>query len=223
MKDRKKFTATKPTKNPLSLFQNQKSKNTKKGNKISDAKITYLESLFLMDGITAYQAAKLADVDIDTAQRYFDDFTEQLLREDEYETWAYRQKRVRARSLEGITKKILFVSQQRAELERTLSALLYYKNGKDVLISIPVDEMDHTKILRYNTSIMALTEQLIELQAQFDAIDSTPPADVILQHEINQMIKENTHQYITAENENRKDEAAGTTATTTPAKKKKKA
>ena len=161
--------------------------------KISDDQKKQLELLFFQDGITPATAAKLVNVDYDTAVRYFDQFAENLIRDGEYESWAYRQKRVRARSLEGTTQKIIFVTEQRARLEMQLSQLTHVKAPKSEgghMIAIHADELDKNMVLRYNRQITEMTQQLMELQHTYDAIDSKPPSDVIMKHEIQQMVND---------------------------------
>ena len=154
-----------------------------------------LENLFLMDGITPYAAAKIVGCMYPTAVRYFDEWAENLIASPDYETWAYRQKRVRARALEGITKKIMFVTQQRKDLERIVGNLMYEKK-KDKETKLEKLElldpryMNHPVILGYQGRITTLTQQLMELQSEYDAIDAAPPAEVILKKEIGQLINE---------------------------------
>ena len=142
-----------------------------------------LQNLFLMDGITPFQASKVVGVHRATAQRYFDMWAEELVHEPEHESWAYRQNRVRARALEGITKKIIYVNRQRYNLEQVLDRQMFIKDDDGEFLK-SADNMQDNLVLAYNHSIMELTAQLMTLQDEYDAIDSQPPAAVILKQEI---------------------------------------
>ena len=159
-------------------------------NTISKDKERELENLFLMDGITPYQAARIVDIKFETARRYFSMWSERLISDPEYESFASRQKRVRARALEGYTRKIMFITNQRNNLEKTLSNLIYMKNKKDELVLRPTDKMKHDLVLAYNSKIAVLNQQLMELQNSYDAVDARPPADVILRQEMTEMLHE---------------------------------
>ena len=165
------------------------------GRKLDPATVRELENLFLMDGITPFAAARIVGCNFETARRYFDEWAENLLSTPEHETWAYRQRRVRARALEGITKKIMFVTRQRSDMERIVGNMMYskVKHKETKLETIELKDpmyIEHGVVLGYQQRITALTQQLMELQAEYDAIDAAPPADVILKKELLQMHNE---------------------------------
>ena len=157
---------------------------------ISDEKKMRLQELFLMDGITPYQAARVADVKFETAKRYFEMWSEELVDDPQYETWVQRQRRVRVRSLEGYTKKIIPITEQRNTLEKIVANLTFRKNKKKELKIKNSDDLDHGIILAYIAKIAVLNQQLIELQDRYDAVDSQPPAVIILQKEMADMLNE---------------------------------
>lgn len=156
---------------------------------LEDGKIRELEVLFFMDGITPYRAGQITGIDADTCKRYFEDWAEQLIH-DQDETWAQRQKRVRARALEGIAKKITDINVRKTVLETILSNLLYFKARDGELKLKSMGNMDHDYVLAYEAKIQAIDRQLTELQAEYDSIEAKPPAEIILRQELLNMLEE---------------------------------
>ncbi len=176
-------------------------KTTNKRESLNAAKKAELEYLFLMDGITAYAASKHVGCKRETAVRYFDQWAEALLQDPDHETWAYRQKCVRVRALEGYTRKIMSVTKQKGDMERIVGNLMYKekttgkgKTEKKTLVLKDPDSMDHAVILGYQGRITNVNQQLMELQEAYDAIDSKPPAEIILKQEFMQMLNESKTQ-----------------------------
>ena len=164
-------------------------KKPRKSNEcISEAKKSQLRDLFMMDGITPYQASQIAQVHRLTANRYFDQWANELIEEPDHESWAYRQRRVRVRALEGITRKILYVNSQRTNLKRVLDRHLF-TNAKDEILK-PMEQVQDNLIISYNKTIMDLTGQLMMLHDEYDAIDAQPPASIILKKEIMDLANE---------------------------------
>ena len=183
----KKDKPTQTNNNVKQLILSKKSPNNNKT--ISHEKQEQLEELFIMDGITPYQAAKVVGIHQKTANRYFEQWAEELIQEPDHESWAYRQKRVRVRALEGITKKIIYVNSQRDNLQQVQHRLMFVKEGDEFVLK-PEEYLKDNLVLAYNRGIMELTSQLMELQDEYDAIDSQPPASVILKHEIIELANE---------------------------------
>jgi len=59
------------------------------------------------------------------------------------------------------------------------------------------DEEEHYTILNYEGKILAIDKHLAELQAEYDAIEAKPPADIILRKEVKAIIDE-VHASLTA-------------------------
>lgn len=150
-----------------------------------------LKTLFFMDGITSYAASQTLGIDPETARRYFQQWADELTEDPEHEKWAVRQKRVRARALEGIALKILALSKRKNVYEKILLNLLYFKDDRtDEPKLKSAGTMDHPVILNYETRILALDRHLAELQAEYDAIDAKPPAEIILRTEVAEILGE---------------------------------
>ena len=164
-------------------------KPTENNKTISKEKEDQLRDLFTMDGITPYQASQVVGIHRATALKYFEQWANELIDDPEHESWAFRQKRVRVRALEGVTKKIIFVSTQRTNLEKILDRHLFITNGKEKTMK-PPEQIQDNLILAYNRTIMDLTGQLMILHDEYDAIDSQPPAAVILKQEILELASE---------------------------------
>ena len=182
------------------------SKKKRANHQISEDKERSLQELFLMDGITPFQAARIVGVKFDTAKRYFEMWCDELIEDPEHETWVQRQRRVRVRSLEGYAKKIIAITEQRNIMEKILVNLTFTRdektkgdtvssfigmkdNAKNLKFKSPED-LQHDLILSYNTKIAVLNQQLLELQDKYDAVDSQPPAIIILQKEMADMLNE---------------------------------
>lgn len=157
---------------------------------ITPAQEKELETLFFMDGITPYRASKIVGISRETAGKYFESWSADLITDEGYETWAVRQKRVRARALEGIAKKIIELSTRRHTLERIYGNFIYKKGKEDKLEIKPWNEIPHELVLNYESRLLALDRHLAELQAEYDSIEAKPPAEIILKQELLAMIEE---------------------------------
>lgn len=161
--------------------------------KLLDAdKFKTLESLFLMDGITPYQAAKIVGISYNTARLYFKDWAEELTEDEAHETWAMREKRVRARALEGIAKKIVAASERLRHIERIYGNIILKKDPKNSkkLITKHPNEIDPVLSSIYEKQIRMTEIFLTELQQQFDGIEMMPPAEAILERELEKLVAE---------------------------------
>lgn len=167
-------------------------RHNRKASKITKDQEAQLEMLFFMDGITSYAASKQVGIAKQTAREYFEMWAADLVSDNEYETWAQRQKRVRARALEGIAKRILELSTRKNTLVTIYENLIFNKPGKDgefTGIKGPA-LMEHELVLSYDTRILALDRHLAELQAEYDSIEARPPAEIILRQELLAMMEE---------------------------------
>lgn len=158
--------------------------------KISESQEKELETLFFMDGITPYRAAKIVGIALETATRYFEMWSADLITDEGYETWAQRQKRVRARALEGIAKRIIELSTRRNTLERIYGNFIYKEPKKGNLKLKDINLIPHELVLNYETRLLALDRHLAELQAEYDSIEAKPPAEIILRQELLAMLDE---------------------------------
>ncbi len=157
---------------------------------ISEAQEHELETLFFMDGITPYRASKIVGISLETATKYFEMWSADLITDEGYETWAQRQKRVRARALEGIAKKIIEQSTRRHTLERIYGNFIYKKGKENELELKDINLIPHELVLNYETRLLALDKHLAELQAEYDSIEAKPPAEIILRQELLAMLDE---------------------------------
>ena len=161
---------------------------------ISKARVIALKEMFLMDGITYTQAAKLAGVNPKTAREKFMAWAQELVEDENYEGWVQRQQRVRARALEGITKQILSVQEHLDTLQRIYNGIVFVPpgiaaDGQPTEARIkPVEEIDHTAQRVYAAQIQEVQQMLGNLRAESLVIQSAPPPDVILDREIEQAI-----------------------------------
>ena len=158
--------------------------------KISKEQLLELEELFLMDGITPNQAGKIVGVRFETAKSYFEKWAEDLVDDEHYETWVDRQKRIRARALEGITKDILATTERLRHLEVVFANIILTKNEKGALITKNVTEINHKLQYTYETQIRHNVELLAELKAQAFVISSAVPVNIILDRELSKAIAE---------------------------------
>jgi len=157
---------------------------------ITPAQEKELETLFFMDGITAYRASKIVGVSRETATKYFEMWSADLITDEGYETWAQRQKRVRARALEGIAKRIIELSTRRHTLERIYGNFIYKKGKEEELELKNMNLIPHELVLNYETRLLSLDRHLAELQAEYDSIEAKPPAEIILRQELLAMLDE---------------------------------
>ena len=163
----------------------------RKESKITEDQEAQLEMLFFMDGITSYAASRQVGVAKETAKQYFEMWAADLVSESDYETWTQRQKRVRARALEGIAKRVIELSTRKNILVTIYENLIFNKPNKEGKIGIKGPAlMKHELILLYDARILALDKQLIELQAEYDSIEAKPPAEIILRQELLNMLEE---------------------------------
>ncbi len=161
--------------------------------KISKEKEIELEEYFIMDGITPNQAAKLTGITRPTVKLYFDMWAEELISEPDHETWAYRMKRVRVRSLEGYTKKIIKYTSRREMYDKMIFQMTHIekktkdeKTGEETVEFVlkSLSKIPHNKVLSYEGKLQTLDNQLILLQNLYDAMDAQAPGDILLKQEI---------------------------------------
>jgi len=160
--------------------------------RITDDQIRELKLLFFMDGITPSAAATQVGCSRPTVKRYWQEWADDLIDDPEHERWVVKHQRVMARALEGLAKKILALSKRKHTLERIYANLIYKKpeEGKEPTEIKYLTTEEHYTILNYEGKILAIDKHLAELQAEYDAIEAKPPADIILRKEVAAIIDE---------------------------------
>lgn len=153
--------------------------------KISEEQLEILEQLFFMGGITSYQASKQCNIDPKTAKSYFEEWAEKLTDDPQHESWITKEKKIRARVLESITKQIIPVKENLQHFEKLLAALLYHK--KDGIL-VPNTSVDLDSVERIEKIVRANRIYFTELQQQYSAIEMTPPVESILEIELEKYI-----------------------------------
>lgn len=169
-----------------------KEKKNTPSKQIPEEKRAYLEELFLMGGITPYQASRLVGIHHTTASTYYKEWSEVLVESEGHDDFVVREKRARAQALESITKTIIGVRKRRQDLERILGNLIYKKDEKDPekFELKDVIFLEHPVILGYTSQIRQEEVFLTELQLQYDTIKRTPPVEAILDREVEKLIGE---------------------------------
>ena len=137
---------------------------------LSKDKQEKLKDLFLEGGMTPFQASKIVKCDHKTAGEYFKKFAIEITHEENHEDWFSREKRVRQRALEGYSTKIQEIREQIRSLRTFLDDAIKRK--------------DDEKIERYERIIRQNTILMIDLLDRFDALEMTPPTEVLLEQEI---------------------------------------
>jgi len=129
-----------------------------------------LKELFLESGITPFQASKKLDISPHTAKHYFIKFADQLTKQETHEDWFSREKRVRARALEGYSTSI---DKIRKRIEQY-----------DKLLDISIKQKDHKLIEQYERIVRNETVIIIDLLDRFDGLEMAAPTEVLLAKEI---------------------------------------
>ena len=181
-----------------STSSNKKQKEKAKQNHtLSPEQLQELENMFLMGGITSYQAAKFLHIAPKTAKIYFTDWAEQLISDPEHIPWVQKEKRARARALESLTKQIIPVMTTLTWFEKILHLLLIAKKEKktdkdtlDQARSTSTDTDTSNKISNTERIVRLNRIYLSELQQQYFSIDMMPPAEAILELELEKYIAE---------------------------------
>ena len=154
------------------------------GHRLTEDEKEELRDLFLMDGITYTQAGLKAGVTPQTAKKYFRMLAEEVVEQEGYKGWVDRQRRVRARTLEGITKQIIEVTEHLRDIQTIYDNIIKTENG-DIRNA---EDIDHGAQSKYASQIRETMEMLNVLRAQSTLIQSSPPADIILDREIEKAI-----------------------------------
>ena len=154
------------------------------GRRLTEDEKKELRDMFLMDGITYTQAALQVGADPRTVKHYFRRLAEEVVEKENYETWMDRQHRVRARTLEGITKQIIEVTEHLRDIQTIYDNIIKTEDGK----VRKADDIDHTAQGKYAAQIRETMEMLATLRADALVIQSAPPPDVVLDREIEQAI-----------------------------------
>ena len=141
-----------------------------KGGTLPKAKKELLKELFLESGITSYQASEKSKINYKTVRKYFEEFAGELTTDENHEDWFDREKRVRARALEGYSKNI---KQIRDDIKK-------YR----VILTDKLNEKDDAGIDQYERIIRNQTVIMIDLVERFDALEMAPPTEVLLDKEI---------------------------------------
>ncbi len=165
--------------------ETRKSKKTTRT--LTSVKITELEQLFFIGGITSYAASKEVGIDPKTAKVYFIEFAEKLTEDEDHIPWATREKHARARYLESITRRVIKIKTRLEYYDNKLTKIITIeKNGK----KIPDYNADINKIEKWDRLVRNTSLELNELQSEFALMDSMIPTDVLLQHELEKMVNE---------------------------------
>ena len=159
-----------------------------RGEKIDPQKQLELKDMFLMDGITYTQAAILVGCSPRTAKNWFLKWAEELVEDPGYEPWVKRQARVRARTLEGITKQIIKVNDHMTEIQQIYDGII--KDGAGNMRK--PDDIDHSAQRQYASQIKETFNMLSILRAESAVLQAAPPPDVVLDREIEQSIATRT-------------------------------
>jgi hypothetical protein len=189
-----------PTSRKLLVLKKTGRKTPKESKEMQEV----LRELFLEDGMTAYQAAQITGNHFRTVQNYFDEWADEIIKVSGHETWIAREKRVRARALEGISKKLTSVRTRLAKLYSILDELIEvrslvtkHEKALDRKLQAVVNTLDDDKFDKLNSEIeryeriVRLNDILAsELQIQFDSIEMMPPSEAILDRELEKLIAE---------------------------------
>ena len=187
--------------------EKKQAKDRKGGPKTKPQKKKMLEELkeiFLLDGMTAYQASQQTEYDFKTVQNYFNQWADEIIDAEGHEDWVEREARVRTRSLEGVSKKLTTVRERLTKLHKILDELIDTRTlltskekQKDKKIQKIIDSLDSDKTEKLNVEVERY-ERIVrlndimssELQQQYDAIEMMPPAEAILDRELEKLIAE---------------------------------
>lgn len=182
--------------------QYKKQYGTGQGRRLTEQQKRELQELFYMDGITAWHAHKLTGVTYRAVKKYFQVWGEELVNDEEHEPWTEKQKRVRARSLEGLTRQIVNVQTRLTTLEHQYAQLTRDthevggssggtgKNKKIIHKYKHVSQINPQLQYGLDDQLRKNTILLEELKAQAFAIQMLPPADVILEKEVEKQLAE---------------------------------
>ena len=170
--------------------------------KLSTAKHTHLEHVFFMNGITVHRASQLTGIREETVKKYFKRWSDALIAEQD-ETWAERQKRVRARALEGLAMKLTECRERRNTLYNVYQQLLFTKTGitinsptgkkvkktKNTMLKLRhLSDIEHDLVLNYEAKLQTLDKHLLDIDTEYNAMDCKPPNETVLQAELTLMI-----------------------------------
>lgn len=158
---------------------------------ISENQKQELENFFLMR-ITSYQAAKTVGVSPQTAKTYYDLWAEELTEDAGHEPWFKREKRARARSLEGISQQIIRIMKRLDYLNRIFYKLILKQDpkNKENFILKSVDEINHHYVQLYEKAIRMNETFLADQQDHYSAIEIIPPSEDVLDREVEKLIGE---------------------------------
>lgn len=160
----------------------------KSNNKLSPDKLSELESLFLMGGISSYQSAKQVGVDPKTSAIYFEEWAEKLVADEDHLTWATKEKFAKARYKEALTKRMIKVRSRLTYFENLLTRVITIKSKNKK--REPNYELTADFIEKYEKLVRLTEIQYNELQQEYAAIDMMPPTEVLLQKEIERILNE---------------------------------
>jgi len=181
--------------------QPQDRKTGRKSGKEKDTMLTQLKELFLMDGMTSYQASQETNYNFRTVSNYFKTWADEIIDTEGHENWIEREGRIRTRSLEGTSKKLHTVRIRLSKLQIILDDLLTLRSFtttkdslnakiKKLISSLDSDGIDklNVEIERYERIVRNNDILSSELQQQYDAIEMMPPAEAILDRELELLI-----------------------------------
>lgn len=176
-------------------YQKQTNTGTGQGRRLTEQQKRELEELFYMDGITAWHAHKLTGVSYRAVKKYFLDWGEKLVTDEQYESWIEKQKRVRARALEGLTQQIVNVQTRLSTLQNQYSQITQDiqeigqgRNKRIITKHRHVSNIDPQLQYGIDDQLRKNTILLEDLKAQAFAIQMMPPAEAIIEQEMEKAI-----------------------------------
>jgi len=145
--------------------------------------LTLLKELFLIDGMTAYQASEESDYDFKTVSNYFKEWADDIIETECHENWIDGEARIRTRSLEGTSMKLTVIRKRLSKLQIILDDLITLRTFTAPNDKLPakiqklINSLDSDKIDKLNQEIERY-ERIVrnndilssELQQQHDVL-----------------------------------------------------
>ncbi len=189
------LTAAQQQQQHRQYYQKQTNTGTGQGRRLTEQQKRELEELFYMDGITAWHAHKLTGVSYRAVKKYFLEWGEKLVTDEQYESWIEKQKRVRARALEGLTQQIVNVQTRLSTLQNQYSQITQDiheigqgRNKRIITKHRHVSNIDPQLQYGIDDQLRKNTILLEDLKAQAFAIQMMPPAEAIIEQEMEKAI-----------------------------------
>lgn len=157
----------------------------KKGQSITQKTKTQLKEYFVQGGISARKVGEILKIDHKTVSKYWKEYADELTQLDEHEDWFDIEKRVRQRSLERLTERI---EEQRTTLEPLEKKFSLLLNEKTLLKQTDPEEFDFLE--RTERMVRLNKEKLDDLTDQYDALEMSPPNEVLFFQEMELRIAE---------------------------------